>query len=446
MSTTLTNQGVKGTHPRASFAAPHMDEEWRMTTASGAAAGAATRTPRRSSSSRRSRKKGSPRTGTTDHFERHRKQQQHYLVASLVEESGSSSAKLFQGTGPSTSTTTTTTTTDNNTSDAGKEFAITWSDCTGASFAASSESAYRLGHHLASRQDEEENENTFRTSSSRQPPRSVPSLSDQGVFRLASPTLSVFSEHQGEEGDNDEEPLLFLQNVTDQSRSLISSKVWNNRRKMTQQVDKQKKSFRKRLVSGLSSKKKDDKNDNIGEDDQPVNNVAAESQPSQPAEERSESRSESRGKEKRKPRGNDDAAQDDASTKSSRGKRKGEGFVKRMRSLSHSRSRSSSRLQDEDGERQKTIVTVTSCRSDGYYNQKAPGSTSKLPRKAPTNLKLFHELAVGIKDAYAAVGQTPVKPATEDEETGEKMSDEEFYARSVLWEFMGNIDFVSFLH
>jgi hypothetical protein len=91
----------------------------------------------------------------------------------------------------------------------------------------------------------------------------------------------------------------------------------------------------------------------------------------------------------------------------------------------------------------RTIVTVTSCRSDGYYNQKAPGSTSKLPRKAPTNLKLFHELAVGIKDAYTAVGKTPIKPVLVDEDTGERMNEVEFQQKSALWEFLGNIDFVS---
>lgn len=124
-------------------------------------------------------------------------------------------------------------------------------------------------------------------------------------------------------------------------------------------------------------------------------------------------------------------------------KGKGGGIIRRIRSLSRSRARSSKGLSDS-GERKKTIVTVTSCRSDGYYNQKAPGSTSKLPRKAPTNLKLFHELAVGIKDAYAAVGKTPVKPMLVNEDTGEKMNDADFHAKSVLWEFIGNIDFVSF--
>ncbi|KAL7434903.1 hypothetical protein ACHAXH_009043, partial [Discostella pseudostelligera] len=57
------------------------------------------------------------------------------------------------------------------------------------------------------------------------------------------------------------------------------------------------------------------------------------------------------------------------------------------------------------------IITVTSCRSDAYYDQRSPGCTiSKLPRRAPTALKTFHELAVGIKDAYDAGGYVPRKP------------------------------------
>ena len=149
----------------------------------------------------------------------------------------------------------------------------------------------------------------------------------------------------------------------------------------------------------------------------------------------------------------------------------GEGVMRRVRSLSRSRSgrhrssggngdgndtdnssdnSSSSSEGGGSGRRKSTVVTVTSCRSDGYYNQKAPGSTSKLPRKAPTNLKLFHELAVGLKDACTAVGQTPMKPIMEqeieDEITGEKktivMDENEFIGRTVLWDFMGNIDFV----
>ena len=53
------------------------------------------------------------------------------------------------------------------------------------------------------------------------------------------------------------------------------------------------------------------------------------------------------------------------------------------------------------------IITVTSCRSDAYHDQRAPGSTVKLPRRAPSALKTFHELAVGVKDAYEAGGCTP---------------------------------------
>lgn len=169
-----------------------------------------------------------------------------------------------------------------------------------------------------------------------------------------------------------------------------------------------KKSLRKRIVSSLKPSKRDGKDGDA--------NVAEEETPALPV----------------------------APPEDDRKKRRGEGFVGRMRSLSRSRSRSSSRMSESGEHQPKTIVTVTSCRSDGYYNQKAPGSTSKLPRKAPTNLKLFHELAVGIKDAYAVVGQTPIKPVLETNDiTGHPtMSEKEFHARSVLWEFIGNIDFV----
>ena len=143
-------------------------------------------------------------------------------------------------------------------------------------------------------------------------------------------------------------------------------------------------------------------------------------------------------------------------------RRAAKGAIKRVRSLSRSRSsrnkfdsdtESSSDASSDGGSRRpkSTVVTVTSCRSDGYYNQKAPGSTSKLPRKAPTNLKLFHELAVGLKDAFTAVGQTPTKPEMVREVTDDNgdtrtitMSDEEFAGRTILWDFMGNIEFVSF--
>lgn len=180
---------------------------------------------------------------------------------------------------------------------------------------------------------------------------------------------------------------------------------------MTSAEPKQaKKSLRKRIVSSLKNKKEDEGD----EDNHGYRNGEEEIQSSRSEE----------------------------SDNSKKNKRRGEGFVGRMRSLSRSRSRSKS--VGDGGDRPKTIVTVTSCRSDGYYNQKAPGSTSKLPRKAPTNLKLFHELAVGIKDAYAAVGQTPIKPVLEtNEQTGHpNMSEKEFNARNVLWEFIGNVDFV----
>eukprot|EP00536_Pseudo-nitzschia_multiseries_P004508 jgi/Psemu1/188278/e_gw1.75.26.1 len=157
-----------------------------------------------------------------------------------------------------------------------------------------------------------------------------------------------------------------------------------------------------------------------------------------------------------------------SSKRSSRGERRGSRIGRVVRSLSRSRSsrrgrrggdesgsdtdNSSVHSSSSDGRRgRSTVVTVTSCRSDGYYNQKAPGSTSKLPRKAPTNLKLFHELAVGLKDAFTAVGQTPTKPQKEEEQidvtTGAMkmvavMSDEEFLGRTILWDFMGNIDFL----
>lgn len=104
------------------------------------------------------------------------------------------------------------------------------------------------------------------------------------------------------------------------------------------------------------------------------------------------------------------------------------------------RSRSRSRARPLPDNAKELLVAVTSCRSDGYYSQKAPGSISKLPRKAPTNLKLFHELAVGVKDAYAAVGATP-RNATDEEK--KKLEKEELEAKLVLWEFVGNLDFVS---
>ena len=92
------------------------------------------------------------------------------------------------------------------------------------------------------------------------------------------------------------------------------------------------------------------------------------------------------------------------------------------------------------------MVAVTSCRSDAYHNQKAPGSTSKLPRKAPSALKLFHELAVGMKDAYEAVGALPTQPKLNEDGTliiGDNLSRAEAEGNRILWEFVGNINFVS---
>jgi hypothetical protein len=119
----------------------------------------------------------------------------------------------------------------------------------------------------------------------------------------------------------------------------------------------------------------------------------------------------------------------------------------RIRSASRSRSRT--RTHEHTQDNKAVIVTVTSCRSDGYHNQKAPGSTSKLPRKAPANLKLFHELAVGLKDAFIAVGATPERPTAEDigkltPNRATPMTKTEFEGRMVIWEFVGNLDFVSF--
>ncbi|GKY97404.1 hypothetical protein MPSEU_000698900 [Mayamaea pseudoterrestris] len=111
-------------------------------------------------------------------------------------------------------------------------------------------------------------------------------------------------------------------------------------------------------------------------------------------------------------------------------------IIQRLRERSRSRSRSKTIKKEE---RREILVAVTSCRSDGYYNQKAPGSTAKLPRKAPTNLKLFHELAVGVKDAYAAVGATPKRPS---EDEAEKLGREDYEGRMVLAEFISNMDFL----
>jgi hypothetical protein len=116
----------------------------------------------------------------------------------------------------------------------------------------------------------------------------------------------------------------------------------------------------------------------------------------------------------------------------------------RERSRSRSRTRAAATARSDGGHAlpdnaKELLVAVTSCRSDGYYSQKAPGSISKLPRKAPTNLKLFHELAVGVKDAYSAVGATPRNPSDDEKQKSDKATID---AKVVLWDFIGNLDFV----
>ena len=121
----------------------------------------------------------------------------------------------------------------------------------------------------------------------------------------------------------------------------------------------------------------------------------------------------------------------------------GGNVLQRLRERSRSRSRTrktdTAANTSTAAATKELLVAVTSCRSDGYYSQKAPGSISKLPRKAPTNLKLFHELAVGVKDAYAAVGATPRNPDAADAVATTSSSRD---AKLILWDFIGNLDFV----
>jgi len=118
------------------------------------------------------------------------------------------------------------------------------------------------------------------------------------------------------------------------------------------------------------------------------------------------------------------------------------GVLQRLRSVSRSRAVSRNVQSDSPDDQKPILVAVTSCRSDAYYNQKAPGSTTKLPRKAPSNLKLFHELATGIKDAYAAVGKTPTKPDDDNCEEETNRSKAERDGNKILWDFIGHLDFL----
>lgn len=135
------------------------------------------------------------------------------------------------------------------------------------------------------------------------------------------------------------------------------------------------------------------------------------------------------------PSGGDRGRSDTAQNRNSNN---GTGVLGRLRS--RSRSRRTEKHDAAAAAGKELLVAVTSCRSDGYYNEKAPGSVSKLPRKAPTNLKLFHELAVGVKDAYEAVNATPRRPTEDDQQ---HLEADEYQAKLVLWDFIGNLNFVS---
>ena len=254
--------------------------------------------------------------------------------------------------------------------------------------------------------------------------------------------------------EEEEETLERLENVTALSRSLIPAELL--------QEPKGRKRFRNRMATAATSTGESSRGRkgffskrlslsrrrNLEANDEPITQNGA------PREHMRQERTDD-GEAPRPPRMDhqgssidDDASRASAATEEVETKSR-RGVLERLRARSRSRSRSASRsVKSGDGVEtpKPVLVAVTSCRSDAYYNQKAPGSTSKLPRKAPTNLKLFHELAVGIKDAYAAVGQTPTRPDTEEQENQEspKPTEIEMEGRTVLWEFVGNLDFVSF--
>ena len=69
-----------------------------------------------------------------------------------------------------------------------------------------------------------------------------------------------------------------------------------------------------------------------------------------------------------------------------------------------------STLLPSNNHKQDIIITVTSARSDAYHENRM--NTVKLPRKAPSALKTFHELALAVKDAFLAGGCMPVKPGS----------------------------------
>ena len=302
-------------------------------------------------------------------------------------------------------------------------------------------------------------------------------LSRKPVLFLKTPLLEKPNLTLCVDEVDDDVPLTKLENVTAYTRSLIPPELLNpprpkrrnpilaatlsekNKMATTVKVSSdnrmtKSRSFRKRL--SRSSKTKKAENIDYGQDqDAPI--------PAQPAgkpkhrmeEQDPENTGRYRHSAHRPAPPLDEippvmsAGSEDTPVKSNRSERsppsqphgRGRGLVEKIRSASRSRSRSRSRKEMESHEDNKSIlIAVTSCRSDAYHNQKAPGSTSKLPRKAPSNLKLFHELAVGLKDAYTAAGETPTRP--NPEEWSKYMSPNEIAARTVLWEFVGNLDFL----
>lgn len=306
---------------------------------------------------------------------------------------------------------------------------------------------------------------------------------------LEKPELSLRVDEVDDDDDSDE-PLVRLENVTAQSRSLIPQDLFNpprpkrtnplslKKNKMATAVttssnNAQKSSRLRRKFSGLggSNSKKNSKRENRDED----SDEDAPPPPPRPTQKRTSTKpdkEESRGRRSaRPPSPKEHGAMTSAENKSLnhvppimtvgseetpiKSNRTGRsqsppseshgrgrpGIVERIRSASRSRSRSRKNLGESHDDSKSILIAVTSCKSDAYHNQKAPGSTSKLPRKAPSNLKLFHELAVGVKDAYAAAGETPTRP--DPEEWSKYMSKKEIAGRTVLWEFLGNLDFVS---
>lgn len=297
-------------------------------------------------------------------------------------------------------------------------------------------------------------------------------LSRKPVLSLKTPLLEKPDITLCVDEVDDDVPLTQLENVTEHTRSLIPPELLNpprpkrtnpiaalaQKKKMATTVKvssdnrmTKSRSFRKRL-SRSSKTKKAENIDNGQDQDAPI--PAQPAGPKQRMEEQGPERTERDQHSAHGPSLPSDeippvmsAGSEDTPVKSNRSERspppqspgRGRGLVERIRSVSRSRSRSRKEMESHE-DNKSILIAVTSCRSDAYYNQKAPGSTSKLPRKAPSNLKLFHELAVGLKDAYTAVGETPTRPVPE--EWSKHMSPNEIEARTILWEFLGNLDFL----